>query len=132
MTSPFGPKRKVLVVDDSPIVLEIVKERLENAGFDVTVRSEPLGSGQWIAEHQPEFVILDVDMPALSGGGLAALLRKRAATRGTRLVFHSSLSPEKLKVLVRESGAEGAIQKTDDDERFMHDLRTIIGPLRLR
>jgi DNA-binding response OmpR family regulator len=111
MTAPHGQKRKVLVVDDSPIVLEIVKERLENAGFDVTVRSEPLGSGQWIAENRPDFVILDVDMPALSGGGLATLLRRRAATRATRLVFHSSLAPEKLKALVRESGADGAIQK---------------------
>jgi CheY-like chemotaxis protein len=123
-------RRKVLVVDDSQIVLEIVRERLESIGFDVTLRSEPLGSGQWIAENQPEFVLLDVQMPALSGGGLASLLKKRATTRDTRLIFHSSLSPSELAELVRTTGAAGAIQKTDDDYRFLQDLIAIVGPLR--
>jgi CheY-like chemotaxis protein len=123
-------KRKVLVVDDSPIVLEIVRERLESVGFEVTLRTEPLGSGRWIAENQPDFVLLDVQMPALSGGGLASLLKKRPTTRDTRLIFHSSLSPVDLAELVRTTGAAGAIRKTDDDRQFLQDLSAIIGPFR--
>jgi CheY-like chemotaxis protein len=123
-------KRKVLVIDDSPIVLDIVRERLENAGFDVTLRDEPLGTGQWIVDNQPDFVLLDVEMPALSGGGLAGLLKKRTATRDTVVIFHSSLSSDKLDELVRTSGAAGAIQKTNDEQRFMQDLTMILSASR--
>jgi two-component system OmpR family response regulator len=123
-------KRKVLVVDDSQIVLEILRDRLEAAGFEVTLRNEPLGTGQWISENQPEFVLLDVEMPALSGGGLAALLKKRATTRQTMIIFHSSLPQERLQELVKSSGATGAIQKTDDEVRVMKDLMAIVGPRR--
>jgi CheY-like chemotaxis protein len=122
-------RRKVLVVDDSPIVLEIVRDRLVSVGFEVAVRREALGVAHWIYEQQPYLVLLDVDMPALSGAGVASLLRKRPATRTTRVVFHSSLAPERLAELVRTTGAAGAMQKTDDDDRFLQDLTEIIGPL---
>ena len=128
-SAPRG-KRKVLVVDDSPIVLEILRERLESAGFEVTLRTEPLGTAQWIVDNQPEIVLLDVEMPALSGGGLASVLKKRPTTREALIVFHSSLPRARLDELVRSSGAAGAIEKTDDDNRFLQDLMSIVATAR--
>jgi CheY-like chemotaxis protein len=124
-----GARGKALVIDDSLIALEIIHERLTSAGFDVTVRSEPLGAGQWIAEHRPAFVLLDVEMPALSGDALAVLLKKRATTQDVCIILHSSLPRDKLAQLVRQCGASGAIEKTDDDDRFMRELTAIIGSL---
>ena len=67
-------RRTVLVVDDDPIVLEVTRERLEGAGYIVYVREEALGTSQWSAEFQPDIVLLDVNMPALTGLDLAQLL----------------------------------------------------------
>src|SRR5688500_602197 len=81
---------RVLVVDDDPVTLEVVRERLETLGYVVTVRSEAIGTAQWIAQEQPEFVLLDVSMPALSGTGLAQILGRNSSTRSTAVILHSS------------------------------------------
>lgn len=61
---------KVLVVDDDPVTLEVVRERLSEAGYDVFVRADAIGTSQWVAREQPDFILLDVMMPALGGGEL--------------------------------------------------------------
>ena len=120
----------VLIVDDDPIVLEVTKERLENAGYEVHTREEALGTSQWSAEFQPDIVLLDVNMPALAGPELAQLMKKRRATKDIAIILYSSLEPEELKAKVRATGAVGAIQKTGDDRRFLADFERLASRLR--
>ncbi|MEO7035230.1 MAG: response regulator [Polyangiaceae bacterium] len=120
----------VLVVDDDPIVLEVTKERLESAGYEVHVREEALGTSQWTAEFQPDIVLLDVNMPALAGTELAQLLKKRRATKGVAIILHSSIEPAELQSKLRAAGAVGAIQKTSDDRRFLEDFERLAARLR--
>ena len=77
-----------LVVDDDPIVLEVAKERLTGLGFEVTTRDQSLGTSTWVLQHRPDFVLLDVMMPALTGGELASVIKRRAMN--TSVILHSS------------------------------------------
>lgn len=120
----------VLVVDDDPIVLEVVRERLESAGYEVHIREEALGTSQWTAEFQPDIVLLDVNMPALGGTDLAQLLKKRRATKDIAIILHSSIEPAELQGKLRAAGAVGAIQKTGDDRRFLEDFERLAARLR--
>ncbi len=120
----------VLVVDDDPIVLEVVKERLESVGYEVHVREEALGTSQWTAEFQPDIVLLDVNMPALTGTDLAQLLKKRRATKDVAIILHSSIESSELQGKLRAAGAVGAIQKTGDDRRFLEDFERLAARLR--
>ena len=120
----------VLVVDDDPIVLEVTKDRLESAGYEVHVREEALGTSQWTAEFQPDIVLLDVNMPALAGTELAQLLKKRRATKDVAIILHSSIEPAELQSKLRAAGAVGAIQKTSDDRRFLEDFERLAARLR--
>jgi two-component system, response regulator PdtaR len=119
-------RRKILVVDDDPIVLEVVKARLEAAGFDVHVRSQALGTTEWISTHALDVVLLDVRMPALSGGELAQLLRRRRETSSVPIILHSSLPVSEMTALLESTGAIGAIQKGSDGARFVLELERII------
>ncbi|HEY3666984.1 MAG TPA: response regulator [Polyangiaceae bacterium] len=121
----------VLIVDDDPIVLEVTKERLEGAGYEVHTREEALGTSQWTAEFQPDIVLLDVNMPALAGPELAQLLKKRRATKDIAIILYSSLESEELKAKVRATGAVGAIQKTGDDRKFLADFERLASRLRI-
>jgi CheY-like chemotaxis protein len=115
------PRRrgKVLVVDDDPIILEVVRERLDAAGYDVYVRTEALGTSQWVAREQPDFILLDVMMPALSGGELGQLLKRSIATNQTAVILHSSMAAASLQPVIERTGAIGAIGKTHDGATFM-------------
>lgn len=110
------PKKTVLVVDDDPIVLAVAEERLTKMGYDVTTRDEVLGTSNWIVQHKPWLLLLDIMMPAMSGGELANFLRKRGIQ--THVVLHSSKEMAELQRLVRSTGALGAIPKGLTDAEF--------------
>jgi DNA-binding response OmpR family regulator len=121
------PRRrgKVLVVDDDPVILEVVRERLDAAGFDVYVREEALGTSQWVAREQPDFILLDVMMPALSGGELGQLLKRSTATNQTAVILHSSMAAATLQPVIERTGAIGAIAKTADGVRFIAEFERL-------
>jgi CheY-like chemotaxis protein len=118
-------RRTVLVVDDDPIVLEVTRERLEGAGYIVHIREEALGTSQWSAEFQPDIVLLDINMPALTGLDLAQLLKKRRATKDIAIILYSSLDSTELQSKLRATGAVGAIQKSGDARRFLEEFERL-------
>ncbi|MGD8859615.1 MAG: response regulator [Myxococcales bacterium] len=122
----MSDKTKVLVIDDDPIVLEVVKERLEGAGYDVTTRTEALGTTQAVRETSPDVVLLDIMMPALSGERIAELLRSNARTGDVGIILHSSKTDEELEPLIAQTGALGAISKSHDEGEFLSRFRMLL------
>jgi CheY-like chemotaxis protein len=119
---PSRPRPVVLIVDDDPIVLEVARERLVAAGYEVHIREEALGTSQWVSSNHPDFVLLDIDMPALSGTELAMLIRRRESTKATAIILHSSLPEVELQTLARTTGALGVVHKTSNDEQFLEEF----------
>lgn len=117
-------------MDDDPIILEVLRERLHAAGYDVHVREDALGTSQWVAREQPDFVLLDVMMPALSGGELGLLLKRSSSTNQTAIILHSSLAAAALAPIVARTGAVGTISKTHDGAKFMREFESIVQRLR--
>jgi DNA-binding response OmpR family regulator len=110
-------RARVLIVDDDPVVLQVTSERLRQAGYEVFTRDQALGTSQWVAQHRPDLVLLDVLMPALNGKDLALLLKKTDESIG--IILHSSLFGSELHAAMRDTGAIGAIHKADDPARFV-------------
>jgi len=123
---------KVLVVDDDPIILEVVRERLAAAGYDVYVRADALGTSQWVAREQPDFILLDVMMPALSGGELGQLLKRSNSTNQTVVILHSSMTAASLQPVIERTGAIGAIGKTHDGAKFMLEFEQLAAQARAK
>jgi len=117
-------RKTVLVLDDDPIVLAVTEERLVNLGYDVVTRDQVLGTSQWIVQRRPWLLLLDVMMPAMSGGELASFLRRRGIQ--THIVLHSSKEMSELQRLVRQTGAIGAIPKGLSDALFEKQFKTLI------
>ena len=66
-----------------------------------------------VSQLQPDLVMLDIDMPLLSGDALAKLLRANADTGHIRIVFYSSNDEESLRECVSICGVHGYIGKGD-------------------
>lgn len=105
---------KVLVIDDDPLVLRILRDRLVEAGFLVTTTSAAFGAIQMVEEIGPDVVVLDVMMPALPGNKIAELIRQRFPGRRLGILLYSGRELDDLPRLAAECGADDWIAKSDD------------------
>ncbi|HYP88834.1 MAG TPA: response regulator [Polyangiaceae bacterium] len=105
---------KIVVIDDSEIVLAVAKNALESAGYDVVTHDRPAGCVALILHEKPELVLMDVNMPGLGGDTIVSVLAKAAPTSDTVVLLHSSLSAEVLRSKATAAGAHGFIQKSGD------------------
>jgi CheY-like chemotaxis protein len=115
---------RFLVVDDDIVALEVTRERLEDARFSVVTRSSALGTSAFIQKERPDYVLLDVNMPSLSGDALAKLLS--AGDFLPPIILHSATARAALASLARRCGAVGVIEKTDDDQYFRTQLENCV------
>jgi CheY-like chemotaxis protein len=109
-----GPK--ILVVDDDPTHLFCTKELLEAEGYDVLVHQGAFGATEKVLRESPDLLLVDVNMPALSGEGLVSVLRTRERTRGVPVLLHSSNDEQALRDGARRLGVEGYVPKGDIEQ----------------
>jgi CheY-like chemotaxis protein len=112
---------KILVVDDSPIVREIVATWLTSAGHAPIAIDGAAAFARVTATEHPDLVLMDVDMPGLSGVKLASLAAS-AGLSDCPIVLHSGRTKTDLARACLECGAKGFIEKTDSPAKFLKSL----------
>jgi CheY-like chemotaxis protein len=118
-------RRKVLVVDDSEIVREMVSIELEERGYTVVAMASPIGFTAALKREQPDLVLMDVSMPALQGDKLVDLAN-RSGGPGCPIVLHSDRPEAELRELVKGCGAHGYIRKTGDGAQLAQAVNQIL------
>ncbi|OIP36528.1 MAG: hypothetical protein AUK47_14910 [Deltaproteobacteria bacterium CG2_30_63_29] len=112
-------KKKVLVIDDSEIVLDVVQSILEDAGYEVVCSANPFGSFLALTREQPDLVLLDLSMPGIEGDVLLQVIKESGLTHSAKIVIHSSRDEAALARIAAEIGADGYIQKSSDPDEFL-------------
>lgn len=122
---------RVLVVDDDPIVLEIVQRWLEAAHYDVAAHGSGFGATGVVQKFRPDVVLLDVEMPGLNGDAIANLISAKGLG-DVQVIFHSGRDIKELTRIAQSRSALGAIQKTSDAYQFIREFNQLTAPLRQR
>lgn len=112
---------RILLLDDSPLVLNATREALEPAGHAVTCVSEPPAFFTALDREKPELALVDVSMPTLEGDAVVWIARAHQL-HGCRIVLYSAKTEAELVALVRSSGADGFICKSGDDEKLREQV----------
>lgn len=103
--------KKILIIDDDDRHLLTAQELLEEEGYMVETHNLGFGATNLIKSLRPDLVLLDINMPALSGDKLAAVIKANEATQNIPVVFYSSNDEDSLRRSVREARACGYICK---------------------
>jgi len=96
---------KVLLVDDSSIVTNMVSGYLSDKGFAVAVANSPFGVSNKIKEFQPHVVLMDLGLPGLSGEKLIHMCKEKGDVETCRVVLFSSVEESEMQTLVRRGVA---------------------------
>ena len=101
----------ILIVEDEPPLVEVIKYNFESAGFRTTVASDGNEALFQAEELLPELIILDWMLPERSGIEVCRELRKRKSTKATPIIMLTARSEEIDKVKGLENGADDYVVK---------------------
>ncbi len=118
-------KRRILVIDDSVITLQIVGATLREAGYDVRTSSEVENLVGTFGEWRPDVILTDVNMPSVSGVELCRRLKSEYDTADVPVVLYSSLADRDLEVLARECEADAFISKQSGQDALPLELERL-------
>jgi two-component system response regulator EvgA len=117
-------KHKILLLDDSDLVRDLVRETLEEHGYEVVTTDTPLGFSNLLRREQPDLTLLDVTMPTLRGDKLAEI----AISHGIDcpIVLFSDRPPAELGAMVKAVKAAGFICKTGDMDEVVRAVQRFL------
>lgn len=87
--------KKVLVIDDEPEMLNLVKYTLEQAGFEVHTCDNGRQAWDEIAKVRPDVLVLDVMLPGIDGYSLQLKISQEPTTKDLPIVVLTALEPSK-------------------------------------
>lgn len=103
-------KKKILVVDNHPMILKLMSNLLEKEGYEVKVASDGLSALDILKNYMPELIFVDLIMPNISGDKLCRIIRSMPEFKDVYLVILSAIAAEE-EVDFLAFGADACIGK---------------------
>src|SRR4051812_41489431 len=127
VTSPIGfalPQSTILVVDDSPINLQVLVRTLHGSGHRILAAKDGRMALDIARRARPDLVLLDVMMPDMDGFEVCRALKSDSDTQETLVIFLSALGEVSDKVSGLKLGAVDYITKPIQAEEVVARVET--------
>jgi putative two-component system response regulator len=123
---PARSAGKVLVVDDVPANVELMKALLTRDGYTVVTASDGQQALEMVTSEQPDLVLMDVLMPKLSGYDVCREMKHNPATRLTPVVLITAMSERERKIEGINAGADDFLTKPVDPHELRARVRSLV------
>jgi DNA-binding response OmpR family regulator len=119
-------KPRIILMDDSPMILEVAAMVLEEAGYEVLLALTVADLDRHCAKGRPDLLILDVNMPEAFGDDIAAVLR---GLRGldAPILLYSNIDESSLATRAFDAGVNGYVCKQAGLPALLHRVQDLIG-----
>lgn len=120
------PRKHILVVDDSVIMLKVIKEHLSNQ-YDIATATSGRIALRFLERKMTDLVLLDYQMPEEDGVAVLEKLRANEATKDIPVIFLTGITErDKIqKALVMKP--QGYLLKPIDKEKLLESIHNVIG-----
>ncbi len=115
--------KRVLVIDDIGIILDLAKEILQRAGYEVMTASDALTALAQMETTAPDLILLDVMIPHMSGYDFIDELRQRHHAIPIILLTVKKHTPEELEQL----GVAGYLRKPFHRSELLRQIKELLG-----
>ena len=102
---------KIAIIDDEPMVSNLLAQRLQNREFEVVVEADSMRAIDFLSEHKPDLLLLDVEMPGKCGLEVLKDIRKIYTSFELPVIMVTSHDETDMIVHSFESGANDFITK---------------------
>jgi DNA-binding NarL/FixJ family response regulator len=121
---------RILVIDDSEVVLAQVKAVLSQAGYEVQTTTQTVGAARYL--RTCDLALVDFHMPGIDGAAVLQSLKGAASTSGSLCSFYLFTSDTDLAVRYATFGFDGAIMHKGDQDALLPQVRAALRMKRMR
>ncbi|HEX2532137.1 MAG TPA: response regulator transcription factor [Chitinophagaceae bacterium] len=122
--------RKVLIADDEPDILEILRYNLIKEGYQVITAKDGDEALERARQTNPDLVILDIMMPRKNGVEVCELLRAQPNFKDTLIMFLTALNDEATQIRGLTTGADDYVSKPVSPQVFLSKVASLLRRLK--
>ncbi len=126
--NPFqkSQRHSLLLVDDDPEILTLLQAKLKDEPFEIFTATEGESALNTVRTQKPDLVVLDVNLPGLSGLEICRSLKADKNTRGIPIIMLSARSDEIDRVLGLEFGADDYVTKPFNTQELILRINNVL------
>jgi len=117
--------KRIVVVDDEPGVGVAIRDLLSPDGYSVEAPGDARTALPELIRAVPDLVILDVNMPGMSGWELCAILRRQSTTRGVPILFLTGRQELKDRITAMQLGGSDYLAKPFGADELRRKVRAV-------
>lgn len=117
---------RVLVVDDSPTMQDIISATLRSANYEVVNAEHGAEALKVLATETPDLIITDLNMYRMDGFEFVSRVRQTAEHEFTPILFLTTEGSEDFKQIGRDLGATGWMLKPFEPKELLRVVRSIL------
>ena len=121
-----GSGRKILIIEDESDVADLLEMGLRKAGFKTTTAADGAAGLQKARDNRPDFIILDLMLPKMSGLEVCRILKSDVATSHVPILMLTAKAEEIDRIVGLEFGADDYVTKPFSPREVILRIRAIL------
>lgn len=117
---------KVLIADDSPVLVTALRKLLEQSGYEVVAAMDGLEAVQRFYQENPDLVLLDIQMPKLHGYVVCRLIKEDPASRHIPVLILTGRESAEDRYWGQRSGADGYLTKESMGDELLDAIQSAL------
>ena len=118
--------RKILVVDDEPILVETIAYNLEQSGYQVVTASDGVSALETVRQETPDLIVLDIMLPGIDGLEVCRQIRRDDETATVPIIMLTAKGEEIDRVVGLEVGADDYVTKPFGRRELLARIRALL------
>ena len=122
----MGTPVSILIVDDYVDALEAWRLFLRAAGFEVRTAADGVTALEEALANPPDLIVMDLELPRMSGLDVARALRARDETRDIPLIVATGYSHAQVLAQSKDVGVDSVIVKPCDPDHLVSEITRLL------
>jgi DNA-binding response OmpR family regulator len=119
-------RRKIVIIEDEPDILEVLSYNLRREGFEVLTASDGNQGLSLVKREQPDLVLLDLMLPGIDGVEICTAIKKSPQTQNTLLIMVTAKGEESDIVLGLGVGADDYVSKPFSPKELVARVKAVL------
>ena len=119
--------KKVLIVEDNELNMKLFHDLLDAQGYETLQTREGLQALALAREHRPDLILMDIQLPEISGLEVTKWLKEDADLASIPVVAVTAFAMKGDEERIRQGGCEAYLSKPISVAKFMETIRRFLG-----